>query len=89
VGVFSSYSSPTKAGGKMEMLTNVKSQMSSWLGAGGGLISNAGGGLIQAVKSRATGEETVPDPPEHLQQPTDPAPAAIPKEDDENSRYLG
>ncbi|XP_065331765.1 synapse-associated protein 1 isoform X2 [Cloeon dipterum] len=80
--------SPTKGGSKLEMLTNVKSQMSSWLGAGSGLISNAGGGLIQAVKSRATGEEVVPDPPEHLQQPTEPAPAA-PKEDDENSSDTG
>ncbi|XP_059486075.1 synapse-associated protein 1 isoform X2 [Neocloeon triangulifer] len=79
--------SPTKGGSKMEMLTNVKSQMSSWLGAGSGLISNAGGGLIQAVKSRATGEEVVPDPPEHLQQPSEPAPAS--KEDDENSSDTG
>jgi hypothetical protein len=70
----------------MEMLTNVKSQMGSWLSAGGGLIS--------AVKGRATGEETVPDPPAHLAQPTtgdethQTSTAGDNKvEDDENSRY--
>ncbi|KAF4517618.1 hypothetical protein B566_EDAN002849 [Ephemera danica] len=79
-------SSPTKGGSKMEMLTNVKSQMGSWLSAGGGLIS--------AVKGRATGEETVPDPPAHLAQPTEPteppqqhSSAATGVDEDENSRY--
>lgn len=63
--------SPTKPPSKLELLGNVKNQMSSWLGSG---IS----GL------RKTDSEVVPDPPAELLQET--TKESFKEKEDDNSR---
>lgn len=65
--------SPTKAPSKLEMLGNVKNQMSSWLGSG---IS----GL------RKSDSEVVPDPPAELLQET--TKESFKEKEDDNSRFV-
>lgn len=65
-------SSPTKPPSKLELLGNVKNQMSSWLGSG---IS----GL------RKSDSEVVPDPPAELLQETTKENSK--EREDDNSRF--
>lgn len=67
------YFSPTKPSSKLELLGNVKNQMSSWLGSG---IS----GL------RKSDSEVVPDPPAELLQET--TKENIKEKEDDNSRWI-
>jgi hypothetical protein len=67
------YFSPTKPSSKLELLGNVKNQMSSWLGSG---IS----GL------RKSDSEVVPDPPAELLQET--TKENFKEKEDDNSRWI-
>ncbi|XP_026738660.1 synapse-associated protein of 47 kDa isoform X4 [Trichoplusia ni] len=69
--------SPTKGGSKLDLITNVKSQMTGWLGSG---IP------IPGLRKNEPAPEAVPEA-----APVEPAEAAEPKpegkDDDDNSRY--
>ncbi|XP_034836082.1 synapse-associated protein of 47 kDa isoform X3 [Maniola hyperantus] len=69
--------SPTKAGGKLDLITNVKSQMTGWLGSG---IPIPGLRKNEVPPTDAT--EPVPVEPA---EPAEPKPEG--KDDDDNSRY--
>ncbi|XP_072933090.1 synapse-associated protein of 47 kDa isoform X6 [Epargyreus clarus] len=68
--------SPTKAGSKLDLITNVKSQMTGWLGSG-----------IQIPGLRKN--EAPPAEPAEAPQPVEPEAEPKPegKDDDDNSRY--
>lgn len=73
--------SPTKAGSRLDMFTNVKSQMTGWLGSG-----------IPIPGLRKGGEADAP-PADGVEAQPEPEPAAVPaadgvKDEDDNSRYI-
>lgn len=70
------FHSPTKGGSKLDLITNVKSQMTGWLGSG---IPIPG-----LRKSEATPTETTEAAPA---EPEVPEPKPESKDDDDNSRY--
>ncbi|CAH0731292.1 unnamed protein product, partial [Brenthis ino] len=67
--------SPTK-GGKLDLITNVKSQMTGWLGSG---IP------IPGLRKNEAGSSDVPEPAAEPVEAVEPKPEA--KDDDDNSRY--
>lgn len=71
--VYCSARSPTKPTSKLELLGNVKNQMSSWLGSG-----------IPGL--RKSDSEVVPDPPAELLQDAD-AKESFKEKEDDNSRW--
>lgn len=70
--------SPTKGGSKLDLITNVKSQMTGWLGSGIPIP-----GLRKNEVPPAGGEAVEPAPAE----PAEPEPKPEGKDDDDNSRY--
>lgn len=68
--------SPTKAGSKLDLITNVKSQMTGWLGSG---IQIPGLRKNEAPPAEAT------EAPPPVEPEAEPKPEG--KDDDDNSRY--
>ncbi|XP_047511923.1 synapse-associated protein of 47 kDa isoform X8 [Pieris napi] len=71
--------SPTKGGSKLDLITNVKSQMTGWLGSGIPGIP----GLKKTEAPSADAPEVAPVEPAELAEPKPEG-----KEDDDNSRYI-
>nr|CAD7415566.1 unnamed protein product [Timema poppensis] len=82
---------PTKGGGKLEMLGNVKSQMTSWLGSGvlGGLRKNEGDPLADSQDPAATGEGKPEVESPAVEKSVKSSGAEHAKEDDDNSSATG
>lgn len=76
IKVYVPCSSPTKGGSKLDLITNVKSQMTGWLGSGIPIP-----GLKKNEAPPPEAEQPAPT------EPTESEPKAEGKDDDDNSRY--